>query len=160
MDVLIPINNINLSWQLLVQTFDLCVAFVVLKVFFLSAEHVQFLATGTFHIFYVKIIKIDILLVMSGAKCLSIGQFRKERRNSRKAITQWSWKAVLKMEYDDSSNSSACSQASINLESWIYLFCHRPLHLMGRSFKNVICSDLVDLKIKIHLSPFNCFLNR
>ncbi|RNA04158.1 hypothetical protein BpHYR1_029895 [Brachionus plicatilis] len=25
------------------------------------------------------------------------------------------------MEYDDSSNSSACSQASSNLESWIYL---------------------------------------
>ncbi|RNA39327.1 hypothetical protein BpHYR1_031892 [Brachionus plicatilis] len=29
--------------------------------------------------------------------------------------------AVLKMEYVDSSNSSACSQASSNLESWIYL---------------------------------------
>ncbi|RNA08490.1 hypothetical protein BpHYR1_032057 [Brachionus plicatilis] len=25
------------------------------------------------------------------AKCLSIDQFRKERRNSKIAITQWSW---------------------------------------------------------------------
>ncbi|RMZ97329.1 hypothetical protein BpHYR1_002866 [Brachionus plicatilis] len=62
-------------------------------IFFISLKIVNKLIESISIFFIKKLIKLkyNIKEKVTCAKCLSVEQFRKERRNSKIAITQWSW---------------------------------------------------------------------
>ncbi|RNA20052.1 hypothetical protein BpHYR1_003341 [Brachionus plicatilis] len=60
----------------------------------------------------------------------------------------------LKIEYDDSSNSSACSQASSNLESWIYLENNLKLDEIDNYISKILPPSLLQHSSTYFVSPF------